>query len=324
MEVEPPKVRMRFTQSFYRGPVFAIMLVMEENETSRAEKEPAIRTMKSDVAEFLKKTKPSLVSLLTKQAQADEARLPGRGGYAGEESGGHRLMKLVFVLVGLVLAAGGVFAVYTYFQKAKLPPPPSKPASGGAPPALIFFEDVAEKTAAGERRELLAMLEAAGEDSQPVGTFRRLVIRTRNGSGENAVIGLGEFLRMAASGNPPRNFMETARGVPQFFIYRQSSGPHFGIMFETADPAKTLQTLRFWEPAMQNDLEAFFLGRPPPASFSGFQDLIYKNLDFRYLRLKPDNDVGLGYLYFPARRLIIISTSEESLYLVINRLLESR
>ena len=78
---------------------------MEENETGPAQKEPAIRTMKSDVAEFLKKTKPSLVSLLVKQTQADKARLTGQGGYAGEESGGHWLMKLALVLVGMALAA---------------------------------------------------------------------------------------------------------------------------------------------------------------------------------------------------------------------------
>ena len=297
---------------------------MEENETGPAQKEPAIRTMKSDVAEFLKKTKPSLVSLLVKQTQADKARLTGQGGYAGEESGGHWLMKLALVLVGMALAAGGVFAVYIYLQKNKSLPPSPKPTSGGAPAALIFFEDVAEPTVAGERRELLTILDDAGKENQPVGTFRRLVMRTRNGSGGNAVMGLGEFFRMAAAGNPPRNFLETAKGLPQFFIYRQSSGPRFGIMFETADPEKTLQALRFWEPAMQSDLEAFFLGNPPPASFNGFQDLIYKNLDFRYLKISPDNDAGLGYLYFPARRLIIISTSEESLRLVINRLFESR
>lgn len=289
---------------------------MGEEKNQRA-KEPSIRTMRSDMAEFLRKTKPSLVALLSRQAQADEAR-----GFGPRDSR-FSALKIILAVIILALAAAGGFFLYQYLRPRLWPQPPPAPSPVSFPPSFIFFESVTETVLDQEQRALASLLKKAGEESQPAGTFRRIVIRSRNETAGNPVIETGSFFGLM-SDRVPAGFLKAARGLPQFFIYQQSSGPRFGVMAEVSDSGLAIGAFSSWEPSMQKDLELFFLGSPPPATFDGFQSLTYKNLDFRYLKIERDRDAGLGYLYFPARRLIIIATSEEAIHLAINRLLESR
>lgn len=50
----------------------------------------------------------------------------------------------------------------------------------------------------------------------------------------------------------------------------------------------------------------------------------YRNIDYRYLAIDPEFDFGFGYLVFPARRAIVMATSEEAIRAIITRLFESR
>lgn len=273
--------------------------------------EPTIRTMKSDVAEFLKTTKPSLVSILAEQARSDAPLI---------QEPSHR--KTWLLVVGAIAFAGIITTgILSYLQTTK----PSSPAHTVtvAPAPLIFFDRVSEVTIAKTRKDLLGALVRSGAASGQTGSFDRLVIRADDPGHQNPVLGIEDLFSILGA-NPPSGFNESITGVPQLFIYHEASGPHLGIILEARNPSRVVQALLTWEPSLQQDLDAFFLGKSPPGSLKPFIDTTYRNIDFRYLALDPTTDIGIGYLQFNAKHLIVIATSEETLRLTVNRLFENR
>lgn len=269
--------------------------------------------MRSDVSEFLKTAKPSLVSLLARQAQWEGHRDIGKSRSISTPA-----VIATALIIGVVILGG--FIAYR-----KIGPGPFGPVleEAAAPPAFIFFEGTTELTLGKTRQELLGALREAGLSQQPVGSFRRLIIRVGNNAGAASVIEIGEFLELTGM-RLPAAFSASVVSPPQFFIYRQSSGPAFGMMVETRSPGRALQGLISSEPSLQRDLEVMFLGSPPPSVLEPFRDVTYKNIDFRYLGMGETNGRGLGYLHFPAKRLIVIATSQEALQRTIERLFADR
>lgn len=276
-------------------------------------REPAIRTMQSDIAEALQTSKPSLISLLARQAELTTAPAQWRP---------RRVRTSLVAIVALVLLCLAVGAVIYYANPPTVTAPPPTPPP--IPQRVMFFENEQEITVGETPGDLTRELEEAGRAAQAPGSLRRLIILTRGAEGTSPrAIELADFLELIGAA-APTGFAENAAAPPQFFIYRQSSGPSFGLIFEAKNPNRTLEQLFFWEPSLQRDLELFFLGSPPPTSLQPYRDLTYRNLDFRYLTLDPARDRGIGYLYFPAKHLIIIATSEEALHLAVDRLFENR
>lgn len=283
---------------------------MEQSDLERepeGKQRPAIRTMRSDVSEFLKTSKPSLVSLLTRQAEANQPQ-------SARHSEILTLKSITLGVGALLLIVGGAIA-FLEFRPA--PPAPAAPEAP-APPPDIFYEETDEIIITPARQDFLDALKKAGRAARPAGSFTRLVIRakTRDAS---SLLGLQEFLNLLGV-NAPSDFVDGAGGLPQFFIHQGNSGPGLGVIVEAKNPARAVQGLLSWEPSMERDLEILFLGSSPPANLKPFQDLTYRNIDFRYHKPETGQDSGIGYLYFPAKRRIIIATSEESLRLVIQRL----
>lgn len=275
-------------------------------------KEPAIRTMRSDASELLKTTKPSLISLAARQADSGQQPLY-------ETASRSSLARLVFIGgIAVLILGGAAIAFYTTYRH---PPAPQKLAPS-TPPPYVFFESTSDVAIDQSPQELRSVLADAGRASGQNGSLSRLVIRTRTSDGGNPVIEAGNFFSLLGV-TLPQGFAESVASPPQFFIYQQGATPRFGVILDTKDAARIQQDLLNWEPSLQHDLGAFFLGTTTRISLAPYRDMTYRNIDFRYLTLDQATDIGLGYLYFPAKHRIIISTSEGALHEVINRLFVS-
>ena len=264
--------------------------------------------MRSDISEFLKTTKPSLISILARQVQEGEERPPSP----------NRLWLWLSLGALAAAAAGGGF---WYFRAGHGAPEPA-PAARATPAPFVFFETTNDTAIAPTRQALRTALAASGQTGAP-GSFQRIIVRIKDDTGPDAIPDLSRLLAVAES-HPPAALAESIAGPPQLFRYQAASGAEFGLMAETRNPARALQSLLTAEPSLARDFDFLFTGNPPPQAFAPYQDLIYRNISFRYLNLDPNRDRGLGYLLFPARRLIVMATSEATMRTVIDRLFETR
>lgn len=276
-------------------------------QPARERGDPAIRTMRSDISEFLRTTKPSLVSLLVQQAQWEEAH------GSGLRPRRRMFLATLAILGGAALVAGGGIIAYQWSSS-----PPPTPGGFLGPPAYIFYESLTPISAEGGRTVLLDGLSAAGRAPQAPGTLRRILV-----TAAGAPMAFDAFLRLANGSEPPA-FAAGLSAPPQLFIYRRGAAADAGALIEPKSPGQTLRELLAAEPSLARDLEALFIGVPPPPTLAAYEDRTYRNLDFRYRRMAQYDQRGLGYLFFPARRLIVMATSEEAIRAVVDRLFLER
>ncbi|MEK9147896.1 MAG: hypothetical protein AAB650_00490 [Patescibacteria group bacterium] len=280
----------------------------------REGREPAIRTMRSDVAEFIKTTKPSLVSLAAERARQE-------AGFSTPKPQ-RNFRKIAVLGLVLVLAIGGGSALAYYFllkpTVVQVPSPENV-----TPGALIFFEGTDDFTINPTRLELKKVFSEAQDSAALPGSFRRLIIRIRKEDGAVKVLTVQDFFKLL--GVMPRSGVtDNVSRPPQFFIFRSRSGPELGIMLEARNPARLLQTMFSWEPDLSRDLEALDIIPSLPSVPQSYTDFTYRNIDYRYLKSSNTSDRGIGYLYFPVRNLVAIATSEEAIQSTIDRLFEQR
>ena len=94
------------------------------------------------------------------------------------------------------------------------------------------------------------------------------------------------------------------------------------MMAPSRNIGQTFAGMLGWENSIQRDLEVFFLGEKITPVIAPFADRTFKNIDYRYLKIGPE--IGIGYFIFSAKNYLVLSTSEEALQIVINRLFEAR
>lgn len=281
------------------------------SDTETRKMAPSIRTMKTDISEFLKTSKPSLISVLARQTKWEKYH---------DEKAKPAWLKILAVSLAAGIILAGVAITYFQFARKAAPIISGKPV---IPLALILFEDTKEINIGKTRRELVAALEEVGRSQGETGSLNRLVFTTKSDDGVKQIIGAEEFFSLARDGEPPA-FSGNITAPPQFFVYYQSSGPAFGALMEARNPPRALQDLLTDEPILQQKMEPMFLGSPPPSVLEPFRDITYRNTDFRYLEMDPARELGIGYMHFKPKRLIVIATSIKAMRLTIDRLFENR
>ncbi len=274
---------------------------------------PAIRTLRSDIARFLKSDKaPSIASIIaSREALAKPAAPSGRRTKLW-------LLASIGFGIGLVALSAGIIS---YRRGGETRAPVSRAPEISHPP-LIFFESQAERTIALDPAELSAWLEAGTRRPGATGMLR-LVTLVREAGGRAHPLAPAELFALIGV-SPPAGFGASLGVRVEFFTAFETNGPRLGMLVETQNPARTFEGLLIWEPSLTRDLELLFGGRTPPPSFGPFQDKTYRNVDFRYLVLDPAEDLGIGYLVFPGKKLLAIATSESSLHTIIDRLFQAR
>ncbi|MFH1461213.1 MAG: hypothetical protein ABIF84_02225 [Patescibacteria group bacterium] len=102
------------------------------------------------------------------------------------------------------------------------------------------------------------------------------------------------------------------------FSYNQAQGNRLGLVINVLASETLIEDLKAWEQTMINDLKPLLLKDqvPAPATLE-FQDNLYQETDVRYLNF-PDPDLSIDYAVVDNK--LIITTSRESMYAVINAL----
>lgn len=284
-------------------------------DSREKEKTPAlIRTMRSDIAEFLKTAKPALFERTVRQSELPRGirKTP-------------LALKIFGVLIILGVLAGGGFLAYQILTPPPPPPaPPPPPPPPPAPQPFLFFESSQEVFSLRAGHELAGALAVARHSALP-GEFHRIVLRIPDEAGTRQIPEAREFFSLIGA-TPPEDFLLTLTQPPQFFAYSGAqSAPALGILLSTSDPPGASRALARWEPRLAEELSPIIAASPAGAAATTsltFSSASYRNISYRFRALEPDQDRGLGYFAFPAQNLIVIAASEETLRRTIDRMFE--
>ncbi|MBI3627422.1 MAG: hypothetical protein HY220_01545 [Candidatus Sungbacteria bacterium] len=275
---------------------------------------PGIRTMKSDISQFLKETKPSLVQMLSSQVESERHPKKRTNLNWGRWIG--------IGLISLIMAGILVLAGYLIYQKIIA----ATGHEASAPVSLPFFsiDRTSEISVTSDFNfNLISKIQDAALGDAPPGFLTRLVlIDQRNGSPMGSLSGV-DFFKLVHI-NAPFGFLSALDGPIMPILFRSVTGKsQLGLIIKTTDASRALQALFSAEGHLAADWSGLFVSGQPPTSILPFQDRTYRNINYRILPLDAGGDIQLIYGLFPAKNYIIITTSEESFEIIISRLYQA-
>lgn len=283
----------------------------EHQEAKPGTRPAIIRTMQSDLARATAEAGPARTAAIE--------RIPPHGEYGTPLTPHARFSPLTIAVIALLLMAIGAPAIFLWLNRRNSTPPPLPPP---APEGFIFFDRTSEHVISPSREDLVSAIESAWSAALPRGSFFRLVLRRRSDPGPSPIFSTRELFE-AIGAQPPPELAGLLIRPPQLFIHTASSGPEIGIMIEAEDTDGLASILTDWEPTILEDFRPLV---PSATATTGppttFETRSYRNIEYRYRARGPDETTGIGYLYFPARSIILISTSEETMHQTLNRLFE--
>lgn len=305
---------------------------LEAGDPDKEKRKPMIRTMQSDIREYVKGDKKKFLSMISEAVDKE----PGR--FSGEARGPVVFQKskksLIFIAIGVLAAVlGGLFTAgyFGYLNSipylseiAKLLPLPASQTGGGSAvtspvPSFIHSESSGKIT--------------IREDGSDFGQkLREHSLKGNLKNGVNAVeiiiasntprtASLQDFFKISGA-KPSENLLFISVDKVQSFIYRVPDRINAGFIFEITDTNRALAEMIQWEPRLYSELKPIFMEREVSSVPFGFEDKIYKNIPYRFSQTYSDQDFGLGYFIFPAKKYAVVTTSEEAIKSIINRLFE--
>lgn len=285
----------------------------EEKKTSGT----AIRTMKTDVQELFKSSRPSVAQMIGKVGEGSD--IPRKQA----KSIGTYLTIGVFAIIVVALGGGGYYA-WTNLLPAAAP----KPTVTAIAPPAPFFATEASRTIAistDDRAQFLRLMEDSMRETERVGTVKRILIKIQDTNGQERYAAISNFLNLYHI-NPPPSFFTRVDNSSSFmpFVYYGNDGSRFGMAVRTKDVNRTLRDMLDWEGSIVGDISPLFFGEKTQPLSAKFEDRTYRNIDWRYLKLSQEKDLGVAYTIFPAGSLFVLTTSKASMEMVINRLFDAR
>ncbi len=273
-----------------------------------------IRTMKSDIAEYLKEAKPSLIQILTKQIDIKPEPIDSEG------------PALPWKIIVIALGGIALFGVFIWFgyQYFLVPAGPVEKApvivEQKIPASPIAVEKTDTITVSPNLLNLQQGLFNSAQNIERSGSFKRLIIVVRDGAKTRTLAPVELFGILDA--DPPSQINDSLIDSAFFYVYYSSAGPRIVMIAPSRSIERTFAGMLGWENSIQRDLEILFLGEKITPVIAPFVDRTFKNIDYRYLKIGPE--LGVGYFIFSAKNYLVLSTSEEAMQLVINRLFEAR
>ncbi len=277
-------------------------------------RKPAIRTMKSDVEELFKTTKPSLIQLIGQEAGAKKF----------EKEEGRKNSKKIYFYTAALMAILIALGVSTYLLFFKNQPEPT-PAIKLVPPAPLFATETSRTISVktDNKAQFLQLVEDSMRETEREGSIKRLIIKLQDKSGKERFATIKDFFNFYRI-NPPARLLEALNDNAMFFIYNEPGGNRIGFALGTRDPNRTWRDFISWENSLLSDFQPLFFGEKPEVVIAPFEDRTYHNVDWRFLKLSPEKDLGIGYTIFSAKNILLITTGKGAMETAINRLFESR
>lgn len=280
-------------------------------------KEPAIRTMQSDIAEYMKQEKPSVVQILTKQEEYRLEKPP--------EEGKRPLPVISIIMIGatalVFLSAAGLISYWYFFSSRHDQAPLPETMIPAAPPPPIVTEKTETRVIQETASSLRETFNSIARVQEETGSFKRIILQTKNPNGVIRFVTVSEIYQ-ALGVTPSQQISDSLAGWPFIAIHFSTEGPRAIFAAESQSRDRAFAGMLAWENALQRDWEVFFLGESSPPSIVPFADKTFRNLDYRFLEIK--QGLGIGYFIFPPKNLLVIATSEETIHTAIDRLFEAR
>ena len=287
----------------------------QKPEPSSARPEPKIRTMKSDVAEFMKETKPSLIQILTKQVEYQPTTV-------SEKASPLPIRTILISVAGVIVIGAAAWFGYSYFTSQQ----PETPVTPGVteetiPNSPIFVEKTQTATSLRNTLQLQQIIFGAALNLERQQSLKRLIINIKSNDGSTHLLTVKDFFDVLNI-VPPRQIPDSLSDTLFLYVYYGASGPRAVFISPSRNTGRTFAGMLGWENSIQRDLDVMFLGETVNQIIAPFLDKTFKNIDYRILAVKPGTE--LGYFIFSAKNLLVITTSDEALQMVINRLFEAR
>ncbi len=272
---------------------------------------PAIRTMESDIQEFLKTAKPSLIKIVSQELDQPPTQ---------EEKKGISRKRAYWITSALFLSAAGLLGIlwWVFYGRVAEPETPAKLV-----PSAPYFAVEAARTVsikAGDRTTFLRLMKDAVREPEREGIIKRVIIKIRDGPQERFAA-LEDFFEFYGS-KPPEGLLRSVEPTLMVFVYARSNAPHLGLALRAKEPNRTLASMLSWERTIIPDLSRILLGEAEVRVTAPFEDRTYRNIDWRYIKLSEEKDMGIGYFVFPARNVLVITASKESAEEIIDRLFD--
>lgn len=162
----------------------------------------------------------------------------------------------------------------------------------------------------------LEQLKSAAVQEQISGSFKRVSVKKGNQCADLETLFANLDITI------PENVLGVVTPDYTLFLYGQDGGNRLGIAVEMDQSETLVQDLKEWEETMVADLRPMLLSNEVPAGFTEeFQDNLYQGTAIRYMNF-PTPDLSLDYAIINNK--LIITTSRESMYAVIDTLLSAQ
>ncbi|MEA2113531.1 MAG: hypothetical protein U9P63_02650 [Patescibacteria group bacterium] len=170
-------------------------------------------------------------------------------------------------------------------------------------------------------KELELILAKDGEGNALNNVLIKAVSRT-----ERKYIGLSDFLFLSEASLPEKIIQsaavdESGGANYSFFFYNQAKERRLGFALKIAEGIDIREELKMWESEIPENITALFVNLEDItllADTEEFQDNTYKSIAIRYINF-PNPDLSVDYAIVGDK--LIITTSRESMYAVIDALL---
>lgn len=268
-----------------------------------------VRTMHEDLAELSRTTQSTILKTTDR-----EHKKP-----APDKKNTHGPLFVLLIFTIFILLGGSGYYLLPFLSKKE----PTRPKEL-VEPAPLFATEAREMIEArsDEPTSLMQKIDRLSRQAGQPGSIKRILIKLRDGP-EDRFADLIDFFELYKLKPPPQFFDNLEKNLMPF-IYQGEDGGYFGIALKTKDQDRTQKDMLLWEPSMFSDIRILLFGRSYDATPIQFEDRIYRNIDWRYLSLSKEKNLGIGYMVFPSQNVLVLTTNMASMEAIVDRLFNTQ